>query len=182
MIRFRLLLLAAVVAAVSVAAGVIAATGSPSGPTRGQEQRFEAAVVPLVTEGGRVVEEGMKPALHDLTTDHVTPPAFIATEAAQWQATLTRVGQQLGTVRASGRLDRARDRLVAALATYADAAASFHAAALASGSRRDQLIDEGIATAKRGDATYDKGATIVQAVRRSLGLGPSASFPDPGHE
>src|SRR3954467_11900919 len=181
MVRFRLVIVAAVVAAVSIAAGVIMATGSPSRPTRSQEQQFEAAVVPRVTEGGRVVEQGMKPALHDLTSDHVTPPSFVATEATQWQTTLERVGSQVAGIHVHGRLAQARTRLAAALSLYADAAAQFHAAALASGQQRAHLIDRGIATAKRADTTYDEGAAIVQAVRRSLGLGPSASFPDPGH-
>src|SRR5438270_12403589 len=123
MVRIRLVIVAAVIAAASVTAGVVAATGSPSGPTRTQEQRFEAAVVPLVTDGGRVVEQGMKPALHDLTTDHVTPPAFIATEATQWRDSLQHVGSQLAGVHASGRLAQARDRFVAALGLYTDAAA-----------------------------------------------------------
>ena len=181
MVRMRLMILAAAIAAVSVSVGVIAATGSPSGPTRTQEQRFEAAVVPLVTAGGRVVENGMKPALHDLTTDHVTPPSFIATEATQWQTALERVRSDLARVPSTGRLAQARTRLVAALDLYIDAAGQFRSAALAAGSQRQQLIDKGIAVAKRGDATYDEGAAIVQAVRRSLGLGPSSSFPDSAH-
>jgi hypothetical protein len=182
-VRVRLVVLAAVIAAVSAAAVVLAATtSSASRPNRAQEQAFEHAVVPLVTEGGRVVEQGMKPALHDLTTDHVTPSSFIAVEASQWQSTLDRVRTGLAGVRTVGQLRLARSRLVAALGLYAEAAADFRAAALTSGNRQRQLIDSGIATAKRGDATYDEGATIVQALRRSLGLGPSASFPDPGHE
>ena len=157
MVRIRLVIVAAVLAAASVTAAVLAATGSSSGPTRAQEQRFEAAVAPLVTDGGRVVEQGMKPALHDLTTDHVTPPAFIATEATQWRATLSRIGTQLAGVRASGQLARARARLVAALGMYADAAAQFRSAALATGAEREQLIDRGIATAKRGTRRMTRG-------------------------
>ena len=183
MVRIRLVIAAAVIAAVSAAAAVLAAgTSSSHRPTRAQEQAFEQAVVPLVTEGGRVVEQGMKPALHDLTTDHVTPPAFIAVEAGQWKATLQRVQRGVAAVHTVGTLRTARARLVAALALYEQAAVEFKAAAQASGAARQQLIDSGIATAKRGDATYDAGATTVQAVRRSLGLGPSASFPDPGHD
>jgi hypothetical protein len=179
-VRIRIVIVA-VLAAVSVSAAVIAATGSPKALTRIQEQRFEAAVVPLVTDAGRVVEEGMKPALHDLTTDHVTSPAFIATEATQWRATLEHDRGSLSDLHLRGRLADARGRLVAALDLYVDAAAQFRSAALASGEQREQLIDGGVATAKRADATYDQGAAIVQAVRRSLGLGPSDSFPDPGH-
>jgi hypothetical protein len=182
-LRVRLVIVAAVIAAVSAAAVVLAATtASSSRSTRAQEQAFEKAVAPLVTEGGRVVEQGMKPALHDLTTDHVTPPSFIAGEANQWQSTLERDGRGVAVVHATGKLRVARDRLVAAIGLYAQAAGQFRSAALASGAPQQQLIDAGIATAKLGDATYDEGATIVQAVRRSLGLGSSASFPDPGHE
>src|SRR3954454_5252931 len=157
MVRIRLVIVAAVLAAASVTAAVLAATGSPHGPTRAQEQRFEAAVVPFVTDGGRVVEQGMKPALHDLTTDHVTPPAFIATEATQWRGTLQHVGSQLAGVHANGRLKRARDQFVAALGLYADAAAQFRSAALAAGEQRAQLVDAGIATAKHADTTFDQG-------------------------
>lgn len=181
--RLRLAIVAAIVVLAAVAAGVaVAARPAHHHVTRAQEQAFEANVVPLVTDGGRVVEDGMKPALHDLTTDHVTPPSFIAGEATQWQATLQRDGHDLAAVRATGQLARARDLLVRAVGIYAAAAADFHAAALATGAERNRLIDSGIATAERGDATYDEGAAIVQALRRSLGLGPSASFPDPGHE
>src|SRR3954469_4545047 len=128
MVRVRLVIVAAVLAAASITAAVLAATGSPSAPTRAQEQRFEAAVVPLVTEGGRVVEQGMKPALHDLTTDHVTTASFIAVEAAQWQSTLDRVRTGVAQVPAAGKLRLARQRLVAALGLYAEAAGDFRAA------------------------------------------------------
>src|SRR4051794_4010451 len=140
MVRVRLVIVAAVIAAVSAAAAVLAATTSSSPrPTRAQEQAFEKLVVPLVTEGGRVVEQGMKPALHDLTTDHVTPASFIAVEAGQWQSTLDRVRPGVAQVPAAGKLRLARQRLVAALGLYAEAAGDFRAAALASGARQQEL-------------------------------------------
>ena len=154
--------------------------GSSNHLTRSQMLGFEKKIDPLVSQAGQVVEEGMKPALTDLEHDHVTPPAFIAHEADGWIATLTDVRTRIAAIRPPSALGGARSSIVASLDAYVEAARTFKAAALASPKQREALIQSGIDEATRADKVFDQGAIVIQRLRRSLGLGPSSSFPDPG--
>jgi hypothetical protein len=175
----------AVGTAVAVAMSIVLALPGSShshAVTRAQILAFERAVDPLVTRGGQVVQEGMKPAVVDLDKDHVTPPAFIAHEADGWTATLSDVRRSIAAVKVASGLSAPRQTLVSALDMYVSAASTFKAAALAPAAQRKALITSGINKAQQADHIFDQAAAAIQAARRHLGLGASASFPDPGHD
>ena len=170
-----------IAAAVTIAMVVVLVAGSShSHPiTRAQIVAFERAVDPLVSRGGQVVQEGMKPALGDLTHDHVTPPSYIAHEADGWAASLTDVRRQIAAVRTPRQLTAARTSLLAALDLYVSAARTFRQAALATGAQRESLVKDGIAQAQHADTVFDQAARDIQTQRRSLHLSPSIYFPNP---
>lgn len=147
--------------------------------TRAQMLAYERVVDPLVSRGGQVVEDGMKPALGDLTHDHVTPPSYIAHEAEGWAASLNDVRGQVAAVKTPHPLTTARASLLSALDLYISAARTFRAAALASGAQRNALVTEGLNQAQHADTVFDQAAKVIQAQRRLLRLAPSIYFPDP---
>ena len=170
-----------VLLAVAVMVPVTLVFGQTSSPrlTRAAMLAYEKSVDPLVSRGGQVVEQGMKPALGDLSHDHITPPSYIAHEADGWAASLSDVRRELAAVTTPRQLSSARTSLLAALNLYVSAARTFHDAALAKGAEQSALITHGIDQAQHADTIFDQAARVIQAQRRLLHLGPSAYFPDP---
>jgi len=174
-----------VAAALAIAMSIVLATAGsshPRGVTRAQIVAFENSVDPLVSRGGRVVQEGMKPAVTDLDQDHVTPPAFIAHEADGWASELSDLRQRIAGLNVPAGLTAPRRTLLSALDMYVAAAHTFKQAAVATAVERKALISNGISQAQSADRIFDQAAAAIQADRRQLGLAPSAYFPDPGHE
>lgn len=179
---------------VTFAAGVVTAVGGSSpdetsatlvdGDHRTDIARaieeYEAAVVPIVREGGKLVEVGVKVGLSDLSTEHVTAPAVVAEQAQVWRRELTALGRQLAEVTAPGDLEAAHAAFVDALRIYAEAAALVEEAARsAPGAPRDELLDRVVDAGDRADERYDEGSRLLQDLRRRSGLEPSSDFPDP---
>ena len=185
MTRLRLAVAATALAAVAGSVPAALALRDDSGATRSVSVSesallaYEKAILPLVQDGGRTVQQGMKPALEDLQYRHVVPPAHIAQEAEAWLRTLRRIRQQLAAVHAPDGLGPAHAAFLQALDEYAGAAETFRAAALApAGAGRDGHIEEGIAQAQQADRTYDRGSAVLQSARRSAGLESSPYFPE----
>ena len=175
----RIVAIAAVLGALG-AGGAVAMTRGGSSPAVGKAAllAYEKQVVPLVQDGGRVVEQGMRPAVHDLQVDHVVPGWQIAREGDGWIASLTGVRREVARVSAPDGLRPAQQAFVEALDEYVDAARTFRAAALATGARRTELLDEGIRQAELADHTYDRGSAVVQGIRHDVGLPSSPYFPE----
>jgi hypothetical protein len=174
-----------VAAALAIAMSIVVATSGASpqrGVTRAQIVAFEHAVDPLVSRGGQVIQEGMKPAVTDLDRDHVTPPAFIAHEADGWASALSDVRQRIAGLTVPAGLTAQRRTLLSALDMYVAAAHTFKQAAVAPAAQRKALISNGISQAQSADRIFDQAAAAIQADRRHVGLAPSEYFPDPGHE
>lgn len=173
--------LATAAVAAGVAVGAVACSGgglsSPPALERSDLAAYEHSVVPIVTDGGRVVELGMKPGIEDLERLHIVPARVIASEGDGWLRSLVEVRRRLAQVHAPARLQAVTHWFLLALSGYADAARSFAQAARSQGSAREAALRRGVASASAADRTYDQGAALLQSIRRSLGLRPSASFP-----
>lgn len=152
---------------------------SPRPIDRSALRAYEQAVVPIVQEGGKVVELGMKPAMDDLEHRHVVPPAAIGTEGDAWVRSLQQLRGRLSHVRTPVQLKQATSQFLVALDGYTAAARAFAEAARSTGTARAQFIRRGIALAESADHTYDRGSAVLQRARRSLGLPPSPNFPQP---
>lgn len=141
--------------------------------------RYEEQVVPLVREGGQVVEMGIKVGMADLSEDDVIAPEIVAEQARAWNVDLLRIGSELGEIEPPPALADAHTAFLAALAGYAEAAALVEQAATGeAGEERERLLDEVTLVGRQADEKYDSGARAVQAHRRANGLGPSPDFPD----
>jgi hypothetical protein len=178
-----LTVLAAAVALLGVAVSVSVAktTSSSSQPPlrRAELLAYEDRLLPLVQDGGRVVEQGMKPAMDDLRNQHIVPARVIAQEGDGWVASLTSVRSKVQALPAPHAVSPAQRAFLQALDEYVVAARAFRAAAqTAPGAARNARIDEGVRHAEQADATYDRGAAILQRLRRSLGLRADPNFPE----
>lgn len=147
--------------------------------TADQLLAYERAVIPHLKDGGRTVEQGMKPGVDDLLNRHVVPPATIAAEADRWAADLTRVRDTVNGIDPPRALAEAGRLFVTALDTYIRAARTFGEAARAPEARRREIANRGYDLGRDADRTYDAASRILQTERRRLGLGPSPDFPDP---
>ena len=153
----------AALAALLVAGGAIVAvrlaTAVGDALTTGQLVAYQAAIHPPLSEGGRLVQERLKPA---------AGAAAPVADAEGWARELDAIRAKVAAVDPPSRLGEAHRLFDAALAAYAGAA---------------RLIADGspgaVAAGERADATYDDASRILQRERRRLGLGPSAEFPDP---
>jgi hypothetical protein len=156
--------------------------GKSARVTRAELVAYEASILPIVQDGGKTVEEGMKPALTDLLHRHITPPSFIVKEGDAWIAELSRVRQQLVAVTPPPDLAPASRLLAQSLDYYLTAARDFRAAAAAtSKSERARFADLGVRAGEAGDAVYDRGSAVIQHARQRLGLPLNPNFPSPAN-
>ena len=145
--------------------------------SREQVTRYEAAIVPALKDGGETVERGMKPAVADLLSLHVTPRASIAVESEGWVNSLTEVRGKVAAVEAPGELDRARTLFLDSLDKYIEAARGIGRAASAQGAQVAVLAHTAIDVAREADSTYNAASAVVQKARATAGLGPSPDLP-----
>jgi hypothetical protein len=174
---------ALVALAVTAGAGAAWATagsgdGAPARVAPAQVEAFEESIFGPVKRGGRVVEQGMKPAVQAVAEGD---PSSVVLQAVTWvdeldaaRAELTALtppdGPGLGHITAG---------LAGALASYAEAARTIGAAAIATGEPRSRLLAQAVAAARAADDEYDRASALLQAARRRAGLPPSTRFPDP---
>jgi hypothetical protein len=178
--RRRVVAVVAVLALAGAGAAVAAfvADDEPS-LTAKQLVAYQAAIHPPLSDGGRTVEQGMKPALADITDGGQVPVSAIAAESDRWVADLNAVRAKVAAVPPPGELRDAAALFDRALERYVAAAAAFGRAARAPVEQRQALLDEGIASAREADRTYDDASRVIQQWRRRLGLGATSDFPDP---
>lgn len=183
MIPRRTLVAVAAVAVAGAAMAILLDSGPSSPPAGPVVQRpallaYESQILPVVQDGGRVVQLGMKPALDNLRSQQAAPGADIAQQAAGWIASLRSVKGKVALLPAPAGLSSARRSFLQALDEYILAAMAFRAAALAEpGAARSQLVAKGIGYARQADTTYNRGAAVLQQARTSLGLPANPNFP-----
>jgi hypothetical protein len=177
----RAVAITALVAAVGAGAATAAVTrGGSTEPavSKAALLAYEKQVVPLVQEGGKVVEQGMRPAVHDLQVQHIVPGWQIAREGDGWITNLTEVQRKVARVSTPDGLQPAQDAFLKSLSEYVAAARTFRAAALATGPARTKLLDQGVREAQTADHTYDRGSAVLQGIRHELGLPSNPYFPE----
>lgn len=165
-------LLAFVAVAVFVGTIVVTRETTPS-LTREELLTYQDAIHPLMSDGGRTVEQGMKPGVPDVRAGKVA-----TSEAEGWVTALQAVREQVVAVEAPPALRDAARLFREALDSYVDAADALRRAT-GDADRRETLVDFAVTTAESADRTYDEASLILQNWRRRLGLGSTAEFPDP---
>jgi hypothetical protein len=153
------------VAAASIVA-VVTVTGCAGGSGSGgshptQTPSLSAAsaqqVESLIRDWGSVAVQGMRPAIHDLSTPGGVPRAGIATEATAWIAALTHDREQLQGVDAPGSYEPTRRLLLRSLDGYLRAAAIVHGAAKQPDfQRREAALERAVRVLTAADALYEQ--------------------------
>lgn len=169
--------LTAVLALVAVAVGIVTVVLSrDTKPAVSREELllYQAEIYPPLANGGRTVEQGMKPALDDLRAGKVA-----AAEADGWVRSLVAVRDEVRLVDVPPGLRDAAALFSDALDRYVSAAETLRQSVDADGERRGTLVDAGVVLAQQADRSYDNASRIIQQWRRRLGLPPTPDFPDP---
>jgi hypothetical protein len=169
------LLLAALIGG---SAALASSGGGSSRSAVAELETYERQVLPIVQDGGRVVEQGMKPAMDDLQYQHIVPPSVIGTEGDGWVRSLTNVRERLRRVATPASVRPVTTAFVSSLDAYIAAARSFSAAARTVGVRRAANLERGFSQAIAADRIYDEGSAHLQKLRHALGLASNPDFPE----
>jgi hypothetical protein len=140
--------------------------------------RYERALLPALKEGGRIVVEQMRPSFPDLGGGKIDRRTAVE-RASGWREAFQRIRKDVIAPVPPGFLGDVEVRWTRALNTYLEIPTLFEQAAVATGSLRTQALDRAVEVGKRADALFDRAASVMQAHRRRLGLGPTHDLPDP---
>ena len=165
-------------------------TSSPAGADERDQaglSAYEKELVPVLAEGGKTVELGVKVGIGDLEAawstasgGHLVAPEVIARQAASWAADLNRLADRVEAISAPPNLTDSNAMFIAALHTYAHSASIVvEAATTADAGERVRLLQAARDTGRSADKQFDVASALLQAERRRLGLAPSPDFPDP---
>jgi hypothetical protein len=148
--------------------------------TAGTLTVYEQRLLPLVQDGGRTVEQGIKPAMQDLRYRHVVPAAVIAKEGDGWIQTLSGLRSKIAQLPSVGDLQPVTTAFVMAMDGYIVASRTFRdAAAAPQAAQQRELFGKGVALAEEADHLYDRASARLQRLRHDLGLPPNLTFPNP---
>lgn len=175
--------LGALAAALMVAGALVAIVGQAEGDTttarRSEIVAYEKKISGPARDAGFVVQEGLKPGLADVAAGQPGPVVF---SAVTWVDRFRSIGEQFAAAADGlhdGDLRRAAELFESALKEYERTAETIGAAAIASGEPRQKLLEKAAAKGRHADQEYDKASAHLQRARRSVGLPPTARFPDP---
>jgi hypothetical protein len=158
--------------------------GSPAGssptprPGSAVLTAYTAALRAPTAEGGRVVEQQMKPSVGEFDRGQVDEPTFVA-RARGWVLALQKVKKEIDAIRVPPVIASAGPLFDQAMDAYVHAAQVFEqAAALPVGAERTAALDRGRAAGRDADQAYDRAAAVVQRALRAAGLPPDSALPD----
>ena len=141
---------------------------------------YERSLTSPLREGGRIVQEEMKPSLGELASGELSSAAALG-RASAWRRVLEGVRSDVSALTPPSFLGDIEQRWKAAMDGYLAAADLFGRAASAGpGAERTRLLSEAANAGTRADKLFDAAAAVIQSHRRRLGLGPTTSLPDPG--
>ena len=177
--RWPIVATAAVLVGGALGATAVALVGSAQRrDDRKAYLRYESAVLPIVREGGRVVQQEMKPSIRELGGNEITQKTAVD-RAAGWRAVFTRIGADLIALDPPGFLGDIGRRWSIAVDGYLKIPDLFDQAAKQTGSARAALLAQAAAAGDSADKLFDDAAGVLQYHRRRLGLGSTSQLPDP---
>ena len=177
--RWPVIATAVVLLGAAVGATAVALVGSAQRrDDRESYLRYESAVLPLVREGGRVVQQEMKPSIRELGAGEITE-RMAHDRVAGWRTAFTRLGADLMALDPPGFLGDIERRWTAAVDGYLKIPDLFERAVTQTGDARARLLTEAAAAGESADKLFDDAAAVMQYHRRRLGLGSTSQLPDP---
>lgn len=141
-------------------------------------EAYQAQLVPLAQEWGRIEVQGMRPAIGDLETGDGVPPETVAGEARAWRAGLESLRSKILALDPPESLREAERLFDRAIQRYLDAAHAFEQAADGPAAGRKAGIEAGIAEVAEGTRLYNEASLVLQAARKAVGLPPTDDFPN----
>jgi hypothetical protein len=167
-----------------VAAGLLAFLGGGGSANKADRKKllaYEAKLVPLVKNWGKIEIDGMRPAIADLASgpgNTSVPPEAIAGEARAWQEGLTQIRADMTKLTPPASLKRAAELFDQSIVKYLAAAKSFEQAASSTGEAQKKGIEAGSRQAGDGATIYNDASLLLQRARHKVGLPTSPDFPD----
>jgi hypothetical protein len=163
-------------------AGLIAAPITLTAAARRSHDRaaylaYEKAVLIPIKDGGRIVQEEMKPSLREISDGSISGDQ-LAGRAETWRRVFTQIKADVLAPVPPRFLGDIRARWSAAMDAYLAAVDAFAAIARAPAPERSGLVGSAADAGERADKLFDAGARVMQAHRKRLGLGVTADFPD----
>ena len=171
---------------VACAAGLAIAVSLPHGDQGSGAPHADAAALTAYTtalraptsDGGRIVEEEMKPTLADFSQGRLDAASFAA-DARGWQIALRQVKDRIHRITVPPAIAAAGPLFDAAMDDYLAAAGLFEQAAAVPRAQRDAAVRRGIDQARAADNQYDQAALVVQRALAAAGLPADSSLPNP---
>ena len=140
--------------------------------------RYERAILVPIKDGGRLVEQEIKPSFSDLENGSLSASEAIG-RADAWRGDLRQDRARMVSLTPPAFLRGIQTLWASAMNAYLVIPDLFARAARASGSERTGLIDQAAAAGTRADRLFDNAARAMQFHRRRLGLGVTHDLPDP---
>ncbi len=129
-------------------------------------------------DGGRIVEEEMKPSIPEFNNGTLDAGTFTQ-RARGWQLGLRRVKDQIDRISVPPAIAAAGPLFDQAMDDYIHAAQLFEQAGTAPQAQRRADIDRAVAAAEAADHQYDQAALVVQRALVAAGLQPDSALPNP---
>lgn len=139
---------------------------------------YERAILPLVREAGRVVQQEMKPILEEIDDGDVTDEQLVQ-RAAAWERVFERIRLELLALDPPELLGSIEDGWSASMGAYLLTVDAIADIAGTAPDQRVRAIETAATFGERADDFFDDVAAIIQFHRKRLGLGPSQNLPDP---
>jgi hypothetical protein len=177
--RWAIVATIAVLGGLAVGATAVALVGSAQRrDDRAAYLGYERAVLPSLREGGRIVQQEMKPSLRELAEGEIAQEAALE-RATAWRGELAKVLAEVVALRPPSFLGDIEARWTAAIAGYRQIPGLFEQASRQTGPARARLLEQAAGAGARADKLFDKASAVMQFHRRRLGLGSTAHLPDP---
>ncbi len=120
----------------------------------------------------------MKPSLEQVRAGTISTAEALR-RADSWSRALAQTKSDVADLTPPAFLSIIERQWTAAIDTYAGISDLFTQAARAAGENRSSLLSAAENTGERADDLFDRAAERMQSHRRRLGLGPTATLPDP---
>lgn len=140
---------------------------------RSAVRTYEEKIRPLAVDGGRIVQQEIKPRLTDLRQGTVTAQQF-GSEAQNWLNQFQRIRREFAAVAHPDRLNETATLYDRALAGYIRSIQAFiEAATKVNAAERDALLSRGADAAEQADNAYDRARETLAKEMKEVGLDPS---------
>jgi hypothetical protein len=169
----------AVLAGLAVGATAVALVGSAQRrDDRGAYLRYERQILPPLRDGGRIVQQEMKPSLREFADGEITQ-AMALERATGWRGELAKVLADVVAPDPPSFLGDIAARWRKAIAGYRQIPDLFEQAAHKTGAARARSLEQAAGAGTRADKLFDEASAVMQFHRRRLGLGSTTDLPDP---